>query len=68
MVSRITPAKSDLAIGKGDQAMVGDGHPMGIAAQILEHACGATEGTLQVHHPGLSIEWPQPGSEGLGLS
>jgi hypothetical protein len=30
--------------------------------------CGATEGTLQVPHPGLSIEWPQPGSEGFGLS
>ena len=67
MVSRITPAKSDLAIGEGDQAMVGDGHAMSVAAQIVQHICGATEGTFQVHHPVLSIEWPQPGGEDLGL-
>ena len=53
--SGITPAKSDLAIGEGDQAMVGDGHAMGVAAQILQHIFGATEGTFQVDHPVLSV-------------
>ena len=67
MVSRITPAKSDLAIGERDQAMVGDGHTMSVAAQILQHIFGAAEGTFQVHHPVLSVEWPQPGGEDLGL-
>jgi len=67
VVSRITPAKSDLAIGERDQAMVGDGHTMSVAAQILQHIFGTTKGTFQVHHPVLSVEWPQPGSEDLGL-
>jgi len=47
--------------------MVGDGHTMSVAAQILQHIFGTTKGTFQVHHPGLSVEWPQPGSEDLGL-
>src|SRR5205814_1888415 len=47
--------------------MVGDGHTMSVAAQILQHIFGTTKGTFQVHHPVLSVEWPQPGSEDLGL-
>ena len=48
--------------------MVGDGHAMGVATQILQCVFGATEGTFQVDHPVLSVEWSQPGGEGLGLS
>ena len=48
--------------------MVGDGHTVSVAAQIVQHICGATEGTFQVDHPVLSIQWPQPGGEDLGLS
>jgi len=44
VVSRIAPAKSHLAIGKGHQAMVGDGHTVSVAAQIVQHIFGATEG------------------------
>ena len=47
--------------------MVGDGYAMSVAAQILQHIFGATEGTFQVDHPVLSIEWPQPGGKDLGL-
>ena len=53
VVSGIAPAKSHLAIGNGDEAMVGDGHAMGVAAEILQHILGAAEGTFQVHHPVL---------------
>ena len=48
--------------------MVGDGHTMSVAAQILQHIFGTTKGTFQVHHPVLSIQWPQPGGKDLGLS
>ena len=48
VVSRIPPAKSDLAIVEGDQAMVGDAHTVSEAAQIVEHIFGATEGTFQI--------------------
>ena len=47
--------------------MVGDGHTMSVAAQIMEHIFGATEGTFQVDHPVLPVQWPQPGGEDLGL-
>jgi hypothetical protein len=67
VVSGITPAKGDLALGPGDQAMVGDGHAMGVATQIVQHILGTTEGRFPVDHPVLSIEGPQPGGEDLGL-
>ena len=47
--------------------MVGDGHAMGVAAEILQHIFGATEGTFQVHHPVFSKQWPEPSSKDLGL-
>src|SRR5271169_133267 len=58
VVSGVAPAESDLAIGKGNQAMVGDGHAMGVAAQILEHIFGATEGSFRVDHPVFSEQRP----------
>src|SRR6266404_1049537 len=47
--------------------MVGDGHAMGVAAEILQHILGATEGTFQVDDPVLSKQWPEPSSEDLGF-
>ena len=58
VVSGIPPAKNDLAIAEGDETMVGDGYAMGVAAQILQHIVGATEGGLEIDHPVLSVEWP----------
>ena len=67
VVSGITPAKSHLAIGKGDQSMVGDGHAMGVAAEILQHIFGAAKGTFQVDDPVFSKQWPEPSREDLGF-
>src|SRR5215831_673581 len=47
--------------------MIGDGHAMTVAAEIVQHVFGATKGRFQVHHPILSMEWPQPGSESFGF-
>ena len=47
--------------------MVGNGHTVSVAAQIVQHICGATEGTFQVDHPVLSKQRSQPGGEDLGL-
>ena len=41
VVSRIAPAKSDLPFRERDQAMIRDGHAMGVAAQILGHVNSA---------------------------
>ena len=57
-VSGIAPTKSDLPFGKGDQAMIGDGYAMGVAAQILEHILGATERWFRVNYPVLSKQRP----------
>jgi len=40
---------------------------MGVAAEILQHILGATEGTSQVDDPVLSKQWPEPSSEDLGF-
>jgi hypothetical protein len=47
--------------------MVGDGYAMGVAAEIVQHIFGATEGTFQVNDPVLSKQWPEPSSKDLGF-
>ena len=47
--------------------MVGDGHAMGVAAEIVQHIFGAAEGTFQVNHPVFSKQWPEPSSKDLGF-
>src|SRR5260370_32492362 len=48
--------------------MVGDGHAMGVTAQITEHMLWASERTLCVDHPVLSEHWSEPRSKGFRLS
>ncbi len=48
--------------------MVGDGHAMGVQAEILEDILGAAEGWLGVDHPALAKRRSQPGGEGFGVS
>src|SRR3974377_1010529 len=66
-MSGVPPAEGDFTFRKRDQAMVGDGHAMGVAAQILEHIFGTTEGRFRVDHPVLSEQQAQPGSKGFAL-
>src|SRR5260370_2542200 len=40
---------------------------MGVAAEILQHIVGASEGTSQVDIPVLSKQWPEQSSEDLGF-
>ena len=51
VVSGVAPTESDFAVRKGNQAVVGDGHAMGIASQILEYKLWATEGAFRIDHP-----------------
>jgi len=67
VVSRVAPTKGDLAVSERDQSMVGDGHAMGVAAEILEHIFGAAKGWFGVDDPVLSEQRSQPGSEDIGL-
>jgi len=47
--------------------MVGDGHAVRVAAQILEHIVRAPEGWFGVDHPVVSEQGPEPGGEGFRL-
>jgi hypothetical protein len=50
-VSGVSPAEGDLATLQGDQAMVGDGNTMRVAAQVTENVLGATEGRFAIDDP-----------------
>jgi len=47
--------------------MVGDGHAMGVTAEIVEHIFGAAEGWFGVNDPVFSEQRSEPGSEDFGL-
>jgi hypothetical protein len=47
--------------------MVGDGHAMGVAAQILQHVFGAAEGAFGVDHPVLAEQQSPPRNESFRL-
>ena len=51
VVSVVLPLKGNVGVFQGSKPVVGDGHPMGIARQILENAPRSTEGRLDVHYP-----------------
>ena len=67
VIRGVSPTKGDLAVGQRDQAMVGDGHAMGVTAEILEHIFGAAKGWFGVDDPVLSEQRSQPRSEDPGL-
>ena len=60
--ARITPLERDLAILECHQAIVADGHPMRIAAQIVHHFLGGAKRGLSVDDPLL---FPQRLSKSL---
>jgi hypothetical protein len=47
------------------EAMVGDGHAMGVAGEIAEHMMRTAEGGLGVDDPVLTEQGAQEGAEGL---
>ena len=67
VVGRVAPAEGDLFVGQRNQAMVGDGDAVGIAAEILQHVLGSAEGWFGVDDPIFAEERTQPGSEELGM-
>jgi hypothetical protein len=55
----IFPLEGYLAILQGPQTAVGDGHAMGVAAEILQDVVRSAKGGLGVDHPFLVLEWCQ---------
>jgi len=68
LVGGVPPAERDLAVGERHQAVVGDRHPVGVAAEVTEGMLRSAEGTLGVDNPLAAEQRPQPGGKGLRLS
>src|ERR1700730_13625136 len=64
-VGIILPVESNLVVLKGHEAMVGEGHAMGVAGEIAEHMMGTAEGRLGVDNPVLTEQGTQERAEGL---
>ena len=64
-VGIILPAESNPILLESHEAVVGDGHAMGVTGEIAEHMMGTAEGWLGIDHPVLTKQGPQEGAEGL---
>jgi len=64
-VGIIFPAESNLIVLESYEAVVGDGHAMGVAGEIAEHMMRTTEGWLGIDDPVLAEEGTQEGAESL---
>src|SRR5439155_10752729 len=55
-VSIILPAKGDELLVEGQQAMIGNRHAMGVAAEIAYHLQGTTEGGFGIDDPVVAMQ------------
>src|SRR5215472_2429528 len=67
VVGIVLPAEGDLFAVEGQQAVVGDGDAVGIAAEITQHLLGSSQGLLGIYDPGLTIEWAHQTQELLPI-
>jgi hypothetical protein len=58
-------AEGDLIILKAGQAMIGNGHPVSVAGEIVQHMAGTAKGRLGVYEPVLTEKGSQEGTERL---
>jgi hypothetical protein len=64
-VGGVSPAEGNLVPREGDQAVIGDRHTMGIAAEVTEYMFGTPEGRFAVDHPVVAEEGAEERSESL---
>ena len=60
--------KGDGLAIKGKESLVGDGHPVGVMAQVAEDMPGATEGRFGVDDPFGSLKFSDPPFEDHWIS
>lgn len=63
-VGGVAPAKGYVALGESNQPAVGDGHAVGVSAEIAQHMFWAAERPFGVDNPFVTEQYPQPRSEG----
>ena len=59
VVSGVSPAEAHLSVVEAEESSVGDGNPMRVAGQVLQHMLGATKGRLGVDHPLTPAQGPK---------
>ena len=51
VVSGVPPSEAHLSVVEAEESSVGDGNPMGVPGQILQHMFGPSERRLGIDHP-----------------
>ena len=64
-VGIILPAESNLIMRESYEAVVGDGHAMGVAGEITQHMMRPAKRRLGIDDPVLAEEGTQEGAESL---
>src|SRR5215471_15319785 len=64
----ILPSECDVAVSHGHETVVGDGHAVRIAGQILEYVFWSAKRRLGINHPILAEQLPQKGVKWFGLA
>jgi hypothetical protein len=67
-VRGVSPAEADVAVGESNESAVGDADAMGVCTQIAQSMFRSSEGRLGIHHPVVTEQEPEPGSEAAWLS
>ena len=63
----VSPGECNFSILKRNQAMVGNGHSMGVAAEIFENLLRPAEWALTVNNPIVAIEVVNEGMKRLRI-
>ena len=67
LLAIVLPAEADEAVLDGQDAVVGEGHAVGVAAEVVEHTGGSVEGRLGVDDPLGLAQGPEVTVEGYGI-
>ena len=63
-VSGISPAEGDVAVGEGNESVVGDGDAVGVGTEITQRVFRPAEGALGVDDPVVAEQESEPGGKG----
>jgi hypothetical protein len=67
LMSRIPPAKGNLAILESNETAIGNRHPMRVSAEVAKHLLGSAESWFAIDNPTRNIELADKASKKLGL-
>lgn len=67
LVRRVAPAESHAPFVQRHEPVIGDGHAVGVAAEITQRVFGAAEGWLGINDPVVAIQRANPRRKPLRL-